>query len=82
MNALTVFMNALLVLVAATGLLVVLARNPRRQVFLTSLFGTELALLFFLWQAPDVAVAELAVGTLIVPALVLLTLARVEEGPK
>jgi len=82
MNSLTIFMNALLVLVAVTGLLVALARNPRRQVFLGSLFGTELALLFFLWQAPDVAVAELAVGGLVLPALVLLTLARVEGRSK
>ena len=58
-----------MILVAALGLLVVLTKNPLPQVIVFSLFGTSLALLFLLLQAPDVALSNIVVG-LAYPAMV------------
>lgn len=66
-----------LVCVAATG--VVLAGTTLRRVFAYSLFGTMLTLLFFEFRAPDVALSELAVGTLAVPFIVLITMAKLKD---
>ena len=67
-----------MILVAALGLLVVLTKNPLPQVIVFSLFGTSLALLFLLLQAPDVALSNIVVG-LAYPVMVLLTLAKIRE---
>lgn len=62
---------------ALSGLLVVTSRVPRRQVYAIGANSVVLALLFFVLQAPDVAYSELAVGTVIVPLLFLITLAAI-----
>lgn len=67
----------LLVLVAASGAGVALSRTPRRQVMAMAVNGLVLALLFMVLQAPDVAFAELAVGTAAVPLLFLVIIASV-----
>lgn len=72
-----VLLAALLLFAAASGLGVVLTRDPRRQVFALAINGLVLSLLFFALQAPDVALSELAVGTVAVPLLFLATLAAV-----
>lgn len=66
----------LLVLVAAGGAGVVRTRDPARQVVVLSGFGMLLALLFLVFQAPDVALSELAVGAVALPLLILLTLGK------
>lgn len=58
---------------------VVLTRNPKRQIFVAGVYGLLEALLFYLLHAPDVALSELAVGTIALPALVLATLAKLEK---
>jgi energy-converting hydrogenase B subunit D len=55
--------------------LVVLTREPRRQVLLLSLYGIVLTVLFMALRAPDVAFSELAVGTVAMPLMLLVTLA-------
>jgi energy-converting hydrogenase B subunit D len=72
----------LLVLAAAGATAVVLTRSPVRQVLVLSAYGLVLALLFLVFQAPDVTLSELAVGTVVLPALLLLTLARVRRREK
>ena len=67
----------LLLLSAATGLGVVLSRDPRRQVFAIAANGLVLTLLFFAMQAPDVALSELVVGTAATPLLFLAALASI-----
>jgi uncharacterized MnhB-related membrane protein len=66
-------------LVAIGGAAVVLTRDPLRQVFVLSLYGFLLAIFLLLVQAPDVAWSELAVGTVAVPLLILLALAKVRS---
>lgn len=76
---LQVIQGALLILVALGGLGVVLTRDPLRQTVAVSLFGLLLALLFFAFQAPDVALSALVVGTVALPLMILLALAKVRE---
>ena len=69
---------ALLLLAAASGTGVALSRTPRRQVMAMAVNSLVLSLLFMALQAPDVAFAELAVGTAAVPLLFLAVLASVK----
>jgi energy-converting hydrogenase B subunit D len=73
----TAVQAVLLVLVAAAGTFVALAREPLRQAILAGIFGLMLALLFFALQAPDVALSQIVVGGVALPAMVLLALAEV-----
>lgn len=69
----------LLVLIAVTGLAVVLSRNPVDQTIVFSFFGILLTLLFFSLHAPDVAFSELAVGSAALPLMLLITLSRLKK---
>ena len=72
----------LLVLVAAAATAVVLSRNPVRQVIVLSGYGVLLAVLFLAFQAPDVTLSELTVGAVVLPALLLLALAKIRRREK
>jgi uncharacterized MnhB-related membrane protein len=69
-----------LTMVAAVGLGVVLARDPLRQAVVVSFFGMLLGVLFFVFQAPDVALSEIVVGAVAAPLMILLALAKVRGG--
>ena len=69
----------ILVLVAAGSTAVVLIREPVRQVLALSAYGVLLAVLFLAFQAPDVTLSELTVGAVVLPAVLLLTLAKVRN---
>jgi uncharacterized MnhB-related membrane protein len=72
----TVLQGALLILVALGGTVVVLARDPLRQAIVASVFGLLLGLLFFAFQAPDVALSQIVVGSVALPSMIVLTLAK------
>jgi energy-converting hydrogenase B subunit D len=74
----TLLQASLLALVAIGATMVVLVRHPVRQVVVLSIYGAVLALLFLSLQAPDVALSELAVGTVVLPLLLLLALAKIK----
>jgi energy-converting hydrogenase B subunit D len=65
----------LYLLAALSGAAVVRARKPERQAIMMGFNGLVLALVFLVLQAPDVAYSELAVNTVAVPFLFLVTLA-------
>ena len=69
----------LLVLVAAGATAVVLIRAGVRQVLMLSSYGVLLAVLFLAFQAPDVTLSELVVGAVVLPVILLLTLAKVRK---
>jgi energy-converting hydrogenase B subunit D len=73
----TVVLLVALAFVAVAGFAVVATPDPQRQALTLSLFSLCLALLFVVLQAPDVALSELAVGSAVVPLLVLLTIRKV-----
>jgi energy-converting hydrogenase B subunit D len=66
-----------LLLVAAAGLSVVLLREVRRQVIANGLYGLLLVVLFMVFQAPDVALSMLVVGSIAYPLVLLIAIARV-----
>ncbi|HWE66076.1 MAG TPA: hydrogenase subunit MbhD domain-containing protein [Acidimicrobiales bacterium] len=68
-----------LTLVGISGLAVVASNAPVRQAVTVSVFGMLLAVLFFVLQAPDVALSEVAVGTAIVPLMVMLAIRTVQR---
>ncbi|RSM91623.1 DUF4040 domain-containing protein [Kibdelosporangium aridum] len=72
MTEILVALVLLLVAVAAT--VVVFTDNPTNQAVVLGGYGLLLALLFFLFQAPDVALSQVAVGTAVVPLMVLLSI--------
>jgi len=68
---------AMLLGAGLTGLLVVISRDPKRQVIALSGHGLVLGILFFVLQAPDVALSEIAVGTVVTPLLFLVALSTI-----
>jgi len=70
---------AVLLLVALAALAVVTTRDPLRQAMVASLYGLILGILFFVWQAPDVALAQTVVGAVALPLMILLALAKVKD---
>jgi uncharacterized MnhB-related membrane protein len=71
-----------LLLVAVGGTAVVGTRDPLRQAMVASFFGILLAILFFVLQAPDVALSEIVVGAVALPLMILLSLAKIRGGEK
>ena len=74
----SVLLGILFLLTALSGTGVALSRTPRQQVLAMAVNGMVLALLFMALQAPDVAFAEVAVGTVALPLLFLVVLASVK----
>ncbi len=69
-----------LVIVACAGTGVVLTREPVRQVVASGIFGLLLAVLFMLFQAPDVALSMIVVASVALPLMLLLALAKMREN--
>lgn len=75
----TVLQIAALVLVAVAGGAVVLAGEPLRQTLVLGIYGLALTLLFFVFQAPDVALSEIVVITVGLPLIILAALRKIRE---
>jgi energy-converting hydrogenase B subunit D len=69
----------ILVMVALGGLGVVLTRDPLNQAIFVSFYGLVLAILFFIFQAPDVALSQLTIGAVALPLMMLLALAKIQR---
>ena len=68
---------AALVAVAVAGAAVVCVRDPLRQAVVLGIYGLVLAVLFLLFQAPDVALSQIVIGSFGLPLMILLALAKV-----
>jgi energy-converting hydrogenase B subunit D len=79
MNALHVL---ILLMVAGGGLAVVLTRDPLHLAVVASFYGILLALMFFLFQAPDVALSQITIGALALPLMILLALAKIRRSER
>lgn len=73
----TVLEVSVFLLVAAAGTAVVLTRDPLNQAIVASFYGIVLGIMFFVYQAPDVALSQIAVGAVALPLMILLALAKV-----
>jgi energy-converting hydrogenase B subunit D len=65
--------------VALAGTATVVMRDPVRQAVIAGIFGLSLAILFFIFGAPDVALSQIVVATVAVPLMVLLALAKLGD---
>ena len=68
---------AVFLLVAAGGTAVVLTRDPLNQAIVASFYGLVLGIMFLVFQAPDVALSQIAVGAVALPLMIVLALAKV-----
>jgi len=75
----TILQIAAIAAVAVGGGAVVIAPDPLRQVLVLGIYGMSLAVLFFVFQSPDVALSELVVSSIGLPVMVLLTLRKIHE---
>ncbi|HEX4212712.1 MAG TPA: DUF4040 domain-containing protein [Candidatus Dormibacteraeota bacterium] len=64
------------VLIAAAGTAVVLSRELVKVAMMLSFLGLVLAVAFLTFQAPDVSLSEIAVGSLALPLLILLAVSK------
>jgi len=71
---------ALYVLAPLAATAVVLSRDPLRQVVVNGFYGIVLAILFYVLQAPDVALSMIVVGGIAYPLVVLVSIARVRSS--
>ncbi|MFF5402885.1 hydrogenase subunit MbhD domain-containing protein [Streptomyces misionensis] len=74
----TVILVALL-LVAGAATAAVAQRDPARQALVLSVLGVLLAVLFTVLQAPDVGLSQLAVGAVLTPLLVMLSVRKIRR---
>ncbi|HEY2438942.1 MAG TPA: DUF4040 domain-containing protein [Solirubrobacteraceae bacterium] len=65
--------------VALGGGAVALTTDPLRQTLVLGMFGLTLVFLFFAFQAPDVALSEIVVGTIGLPLIVVATLRKIAD---
>jgi energy-converting hydrogenase B subunit D len=68
-----------LTLVALAAVVVVMTDDPARQAVVLSVFGLLLAVLFMVLSAPDVALSQIAVGTAVVPLMVMLAIRKIRS---
>jgi energy-converting hydrogenase B subunit D len=71
-----------LVLVAAGGAAVVMTGDPLRQAMVLGVYGISLTLLFFTFQAPDVALSEIVVSGIGLPLIILAALRKIRQQEK
>jgi uncharacterized MnhB-related membrane protein len=67
---------AALLVVAVGAWATVMARDPVRQAIVVSLYGLTLGLLFFAFQAPDVALSNIVIGAVALPTMLMLAIAK------
>jgi energy-converting hydrogenase B subunit D len=69
---------ALLLLVGASGFAVVRTRDVTSQIVALGFYGIVTALMFFFFQAPDVALSQITVGAVALPLMVMLAISRMK----
>jgi energy-converting hydrogenase B subunit D len=74
----TWFGAVLLLLVAVSGLAVVCTGDVTEQVIALGFYGILMALIFFVFQAPDVALSQITVGAVALPLMVMLAISRMK----
>ena len=70
--------SGLLLLAAVSGFGVVTTRDVISQVIALGFYGVLMALIFFFFQAPDVALSQITVGAVALPLMVMLAISRMK----
>lgn len=74
-----VFGAALLLLIGVTGFVVVRTHDATSQVLALTFYGLLFGLMFFVFQAPDVALSQIVVGGLALPLMLMLAISRMRS---
>lgn len=74
-----IFGGMLLLLIAIAALGVVSTRNIVSQVLALTFYGLLLAVMFFVFQAPDVALSQIVIGAVALPLIVMLAEAKMQR---
>jgi energy-converting hydrogenase B subunit D len=69
----------LLALISISALVIVRTDNVTNQILALGFYGLLFALLFFLFQAPDVALSQITVGAIALPLMVMLAITRMKH---
>ena len=72
------FGAALLLLSAVAGFMVARTRDVTEQVVALGFYGLLTGLMFFFFQAPDVALSQFTVGSVALPLMVMLAISRLK----
>ena len=68
-----------LIAVVVAGTAVVFTPEPLRQTMVLGIFGLTLTILFFTFQAPDVALSEIVVSGVGMPLIILAALRKIRS---
>lgn len=68
----------ILLLIAVAGFAVVRTRDTTQQIIALGFYGLVTALMFFFFQAPDVALSQITVGAIALPLMVMLAVTRMQ----
>jgi energy-converting hydrogenase B subunit D len=68
----------ILLLLAVSGFAVVRTRDVTEQIIALGFYGLVTALMFFFFQAPDVALSQITVGAVALPLMVMLAVSRMK----
>ena len=68
----------ILILLAIAGFMVVRTQNVTEQVIALGFYGLVTGLMFFFFQAPDVALSQITVGAVALPLMIMLALSRMK----
>jgi uncharacterized MnhB-related membrane protein len=74
----TWFGAGILLLVAVSAFGVVRTRDVTSQIIALGFYGLLMALTFFFFQAPDVALSQITVGAVALPLMVMLAISRMK----
>ena len=68
-----------LIFVGIAATVVALTRKPLEQAIVVSFYGLLLAILFFVFQAPDVSLSQIVIGAVALPLMIVLALAKIKK---
>jgi uncharacterized MnhB-related membrane protein len=69
----------LLALIGLSAFVIVRTDDVTNQLLALGFYGLLFALMFFLFQAPDVALSQIAVGAIALPLMIMLAITRMKH---
>jgi uncharacterized MnhB-related membrane protein len=78
-SAIEILQAIALIFLGVAATVLVLTRQPVSQAILISFYGLLLAIVFVLFQAPDVAFSQIVIGAIALPLMILLALAKIKK---
>jgi energy-converting hydrogenase B subunit D len=69
----------LLALIAVSAFVIVRTDDITNQILALGFYGLLFALMFFVFQAPDVALSQITVGAIALPLMVMLAITRMKH---